>query len=98
MSEPFLPDWAVEVDDADSTDTTAVLDFVGPTMNPVPSLGLMLTQRCSTRAGIIMYEPIRIALVPDQPILLLDTTDARAVRAALDALITRADETPYAPT
>jgi len=50
MSEP-ISRWAVKVDDADST---AVLDFVGPTMNPVPSLGLMLTQRCSSRAGITL--------------------------------------------
>lgn len=51
MSEPILPTWAVKVDDADST---AVLDFVGPTRNPVPSLGLMLTQRCSSRARITL--------------------------------------------
>jgi len=67
MSEAILPDWAADGDDADSSDTTEVLDFFGPPVNPAPSVELMLIQQCSTRAGSILYYPIRIALVPEQP-------------------------------
>ncbi|SNV27878.1 Uncharacterised protein [Rhodococcus rhodochrous] len=65
MSEPILSDWAAEGDDADSSDTTKVLDFFGPPVNPASSVELVLTQHCSTRAGSILYYPIRIALAPD---------------------------------
>lgn len=98
MTEPNMPDWAVEVDDSESTDTMAVFDFYGPTMNPVPSLGVFLSQRVSTRLGVTLYDPIEVVLMPDRGITRLSPLEACALGTVLGEIVAGAQALPYSPT
>ncbi|WAL49800.1 hypothetical protein [Rhodococcus pyridinivorans] len=97
MNEPNMPDWAVEVDDSESTDTMAVFDFYGPTVNPVPSLGVFLSQRVSTSLGVTLYDPIEVVLMPDRGIARLSPAEARALGTVLGEIVAGAETVRYSP-
>ncbi|UPK66449.1 hypothetical protein MYP14_25595 (plasmid) [Rhodococcus pyridinivorans] len=97
MAEPNIPDWAIEVDDSESTDTMAVFDFYGPTVNPVPSLGVFLSQRVSTSLGVTLYDPIEVVLMPDRGITRLSPPEARALGTVLGEIVAGAETVRYSP-
>lgn len=85
MTTPIMPDWAIEECDADSDETTEIVDFYGPSVFPVPTVAMHLVQRSTTRDDLTLYEPAEVVMLPDNPCTRLDAAGLRALAlAALD--------------
>lgn len=97
MTTPMMPAWAVEECDADSTDTTDVLDFYGPSAFPVPTVAMHLVQRSTTRDDLTLYEPAEVVMLPDQPCTRLDAAGLRALALTALKLADQLDNLTYSP-
>ncbi|UPK64679.1 hypothetical protein MYP14_04770 [Rhodococcus pyridinivorans] len=98
MTTPIMPHWAVEECDADSTDTTEVVDYYGPSHFPVPSIAMHLVQRSTTRDDLALHEPTKVVMIPDGPYTYMDAAGLRALALAALDLADQLDALPYAPT
>jgi len=98
MTTPIMPDWCVETCDADSTDTTDVIDFYGPTVFPVPNVGMHLVQRSTTRGDLTLHEPAEAVMVPDGPYTHLDAAGLRALALTALDLADQLDNLTYSLT
>ena len=97
MTTPMMPAWAVEECDADSTDTTDVIDFYGPSHFPVESVGMHLVQRSTTRDDLTLYEPAEVVMIPDRPYTYLDAAGLRALALTALNLADQLDNLTYSP-
>ncbi len=97
MTTPIMPDWAVESDDTDSTDTTEVRDFYGPSLYPCPSVTMFVAQRNSTRNGITLHDMPRAILFTERDDTPLTAGDLRALALAALDIADQLDNIDYAP-
>lgn len=97
MTTPIVPDWAIESDDTDSTDTTEIVDHYGPSLYPCPSVTMFVAQRTSTRDGLALHDVPRGVLFTERDDTALTAGDLRALALAALDLADQLDTIDYAP-
>ncbi|QSE72202.1 hypothetical protein [Rhodococcus sp. PSBB049] len=98
MTTPMMPDWSVEQCAGDSTDTTEVRDFYGPSRYPHRNVSLFVSQRTSTRDGLTLHDPAEVTMFAEHQVTRLTSTELRALARDALALADTLDTIDYRPT
>lgn len=91
FTEP-VPAWAVEIEsDLPIRGVDDARDFTGPEHYPTARTALCLVQRETTRHGVVLREPVRVAVLQDGLEVRLDADELRAQARVMLALADQLD-------